>query len=155
VKPKRLGDWKRQADRAYRALLDSEWWDGKRWRPDTEYPRPGDTYRTADDVLAEAVQATVGKGPVNGTDRMAAARRFARSAEADHEWTPAELEAHEIFKLARPLLRRKPFRNRPGFSKERTTRTAWTALATYLSGVTGRPITPNRLRMICRQRGAK
>lgn len=82
---KRLADWKRQADRAYQAMLDGEWWDGKRWRPGTEFPRnanEGKAYRTPQDVLGEAVYAMVGDGPVNGPARLRAANRFGQSEKA-------------------------------------------------------------------------
>ena len=86
---KRLSDWKRQADRALQAMREAreqghpcDWWDGRQWRPHTELPNKGDAYRTADDVLAEAVHAMVGDGPANGRARLRAANRFGQSSRA-------------------------------------------------------------------------
>lgn len=161
MKPRRLGDWKRIADDAHRAGDAGEWWDGERWRPRGEFPHtPAEAraYRTAQDVLSEALAAMVGYEP-NSDEAVRAAARFARSAEADRNErsasTLAEAEAELIFKAARPYLHKKPLRNRTGFSEDHAGRTAWTALAKHVSGVTGQNITPNRLRMICRQRGEK
>ncbi len=154
MKPRRLGDWKRIAERAERALHAREWWDGKCWRPHDDLPSTeveARAYRSAHDVLDEALRAmTAADAPA---EHKRAARRFARSIEADRDESSAstfeEAIADLIFERARPYLRKKPFRNRPGFPEKPAPRTAWKALAQHLG------ITPNRLRMICRQRGAK
>lgn len=88
-----------------------------------------------------------------------AAQRFGRSAQADRDERSAstveEIEADAIFEAARPYLLKKPYTNRSGFSSQPAKRTAWTALARYISAMRGQDISPNRLRMICRQRGEK
>ncbi len=136
-------------------MLDSKWWDGKRWRASDDGPNTAAearAYKTALDVLAELNQAMIGDGPVNGAARVAAARRFGRSAEADLErgtHTEKEADAYVIYEAAIPLLRQHP--RRP----------PWTKLAAELTHqLIGKrlydpTVTPNRLRMICRQRGAK
>jgi hypothetical protein len=154
---RRLSDWKRQAQRALRAHEAGEWWNGKRWRAHGELPTAVEAraYRTAHDVLGEALEAMIGDGPIDGDARMRAIRRFERSAEANRTHslsTAEEREADEIFKKARPYLRKKPFRNRRGFTNEPARRTAWAALARYVSWKLGKVVTANRLRHICRWR---
>jgi len=143
-------------------MREGKWWDGKRWRASEDGPNTAAearAYKTALDVLVELNQAMIGDGPVNGAARVAAARRFGRSAEADRDErsasTLAEIEADQIFEAARPYLHKRPLRNRLGFTDEPALRTAWSALARFLSHQRGKGITPNRLRMLCRQRGAK
>jgi hypothetical protein len=145
-------------------MLRGDWWNGKRWRPHDELPgtpAEGREYKTALDVLAELTNAMIGDSDEpDSPERMRAATRFVRSHEADRDErsasTVAEIEADQIFEKAKPWLRKKPpFRS--GFTSQPASRTAWTALACYLSALPefGREITPNQLRMICRQRGAK
>jgi hypothetical protein len=145
VKPRRLGDWKRIADRAHRAVVDGEWWDGKGWRPHSEHPRDaaeGHAYRTAHDVLDEAVQQMT-------RGRQAGANLFGQSVRADRNErsasTAREADAEMIFNIAKPLLPR--YRTKG--------RTAWTALAVQVGEIYGHEVLPNRLRMLCRQRGEK
>ena len=46
-----------------------QWWDGRRWRARDDIPgnqAEAKAYKTAFDVLDEAVQAMIKDGPVNG-----------------------------------------------------------------------------------------
>ena len=145
MKARRLSDWRRIADDAHAAAARGDWWDGRGWRPHTEQPRTaaeGRAYRTAHDVLGEAVQQMT-------RGRQAGANLFGQSARADRDErsasTAQEAEAEAIFNLAKPLL--------PGYRTKG--RTAWTALAVQVGEIHGREVLPNRLRMICRQRGEK
>lgn len=163
MKPRRLADLRRLADEAEAAFLRGDWWDGKGWRDKDDSPRHAANerpeYKDAIDVLAELNRAMVGDSDEpDSPERLRAAGRFGQSVRAkDYSAsTESEVEANEIFKAAQPYLRKKPFRNRPGFSDEPAQRTAWSALARYLSQPEqlNKEITPNRLRMICRARGA-
>jgi hypothetical protein len=126
---RRLSDWRAQLDAAHDALDQGQKFVGDLpvW-----------------EVLGEALHAMTGDGPVNGPSRRRAARRFGQSAGADREErsasTDAEAEAEMIFQAAKPYLRE--------------SRTPWTKLAVRVSRERRQEITPNRLRMICRKRGA-
>lgn len=164
-----------------RARLTGEWFDGRRWHPRDEAPpkkRQRETadayaarvmewvrrraalmdkaYRRADGLIESTFAAMLGTGEPNSPERLQAAQRFERSAQADREErsasTTREAEAELIYQAARPFLHRKPLRNRVGFTNEDAPRTAWRALARHLSRTLDRPITPNRLRLICRRR---
>jgi hypothetical protein len=127
VKPRRRGlsDWRKQHDAAHDALDKGE---------RIVEGRP------VWDVLDEALHAMTGDGPANGPSRRRVARQFGQSANADRDErsasTLSEIEADKIFEAARPHLKK---------------RTAWTALAVRISLELKQEITPNRLRMICRQ----
>ncbi len=179
---KRHGDLERLIERATRALYTGAWFDGRRWHTPDEAPAArGRTeteaayrarvaawvqrraalmaarYQSARDVLEAAYSAMLGAGAADTPERLRAAQRFERSAEADREArsasTEAEARAELIYQAARPYLRKKPQRNRVGFTDEAAPRTAWGALAAYLTRTLKTEITPNRLRMICRHRG--
>lgn len=148
MKRKRLSELRREFDRALEAAQRGEWWNGKRWVPDAELPRTeaeARAYKTPFDVMEEANRAMISDGEPDSDERLSALRRFERSAEADREErsasTPAEADAEMIFQAAKPFLGGK--------------RTPWTKLALRLSLERKKEITPNRLRMICRQRGKK
>lgn len=85
-----------------------------------------------------------------------AARRHARSAESDRgasASTADEIAADALYEAARPYLDKRPHRNRIAFTNQRTSRTAWTTLAAFLSRMPGAPVVDaNRLRMICKTR---
>ncbi len=181
---KKHGDLERQIERATLALYSGEWWDGRRWHAPDEAPaargrtETEDAYRarvaawvqrraalmatryqSARDVLEAAYSAMLGQGGADSLERLRAAQRFERSAEADRTErsasTEAEAHAELIYQAAQPYLRKKPQRNRIGFTDEAAPRTAWGALAAYLTRTLKTEITPNRLRMICRHRGEK
>jgi hypothetical protein len=151
VKRKRHSELRRQFDRALKAANNREWWDGKRWRPNGEFPRTpteGKAYKTPHEVMEETNRAMIGDGPVNSAASVRAAHRFARSHEADLErsgHTEQEADAHVIFEAAKPLLQKYPGR------------LPWTTLALKLQGqlhatLHNPEITAGRLRMICRHR---
>jgi hypothetical protein len=106
----------------------------------------------AHERLDSALHAMIGD---SDAERARAVARYARSGQANRHGhsagTLAEIEADAVFKAARPLLNRRPLRNRKGFSTEPTSRPAWAAIARHL-----KPQFPglaaNRLRMICRKR---
>ena len=148
MKRKRHSELRRQFDRALDAAHKREWWDGRRWRPDAEHPRTkaeANAYRTPHEVMEETNRAMIGDGPADGVERLRAARRFARSAEAnlDHgKHTEKEADAYVIYEAVKPLLRLHP------------RRTPWKKLAMDLQDqlherLFNSEISPTRLRMIC------
>jgi hypothetical protein len=170
---RRLGDLKRQADRALLAHQRGEWWDGRRWRRKDEAPEPRRPKESAEayaerverwirervvsmeraqwsaDVLPELFDKMLGSGDADSPERLAAAQRFERGAQADREQrsasTGAEAEAEMIFAKVTELLG----------SSEMPPRPPWTRLAMDLNHKFGLELTPNQLRMICRRRPAK
>ena len=165
MKPRRLPEWQDRAEEAIVAMEKGEWWDGERWRAHADLPSPdhegtlnsreAEAHQTAHEVLAEALNA-IGAG---GRGRRSA-RKFKQHEKADRDYhasTMSEIEADAIFKAAQPYLGKKPLSNRPGFTDVPTSRTAWAKLAKYLSRPEqlGREVKSNRLRMICRKRGAQ
>jgi len=156
MRKRRLSDLRRDHDAAVTALRSGAWWNGRAWRPANALPRTAKeatAYRDAHTRLAEILSEMVGGSEA---EQVAKARRFARSADADRDEgasTVAEISADEIYEAAKPFFNKKPLRNRAGFTAEHSSRTAWTALAQYVSRLRNDPtITTNRLRMICRQR---
>jgi hypothetical protein len=152
VKRKRHGELRRQFDRAYAAFENREWWDGKRWRSNEDFPRTPDevsTYKTAHEVMEETNRAMIGDGAPNSDEAYKAAGRFERSYEADLDrgkHTKQEADASVIFDAAKPLLREYP--RRP----------PWTKLAADLTSqlidkrLNDPTITAARLRLICLRR---